>query len=617
MKKLFYLLMVLLLAACGSEKTANISSDTSTSMVTNSKTKITAQSVISQMEKGNYKEGELLVKFKSGVVKASSLKVHQAVGASVAKRFHIVPNLEHVKLQEGLSVKDAITQYMSDPNVEYAEPNYIRCASSIPPNDTYFNDQWALNNTGTYASGTPGADIKALDAWYISTGNPGVTIAVLDSGIDYNHQDLVGNIWRNPGETNCLDEVDNDGNGYVDDCKGWNFVDYNNDPMDDFGHGTHVAGIIGAKGDNGIGIAGVMWDVKLMPVKIYNADTTLTGSCTSIFAADEVAGIEYAVYNGAKIINASFHGEGYCNAEHDAIAVANTAKVLFVAAAGNGGDDGIGDNNDLDPVFPASYGDPKYGGLPNIISVAATDQNDQRASFSNFGPASVYVAAPGVYILSTILQDEYLDKDFNWGTSMAAPHVSGLAGLLYSYYDGIHNTQFDYSQIRATILRYVDIKPTLEGWIYTGGRINAYRALSSLLSPTSLTATAISQTQISLTWVANATGDDGYKVERKISGGSFTEIGTLPPRSSSYTDGSLTPNTTYIYKVKAYNNISESFFSNEASATTVIGGSGGGSSSGGGGSCSIGARQNPPTAIADLAVMLIPLIFVAIMRRRR
>jgi subtilisin family serine protease len=616
MKKLLYLLMVLLLAACGSEKTANISSDTSTSMITSSTTKITAQSVISQMEKGNYKEGELLVKFKSGVAKASSLKVHQAVGASVAKRFHIVPNLEHVKLQEGLSVKDAITQYMSDPNVEYAEPNYIKRALSRIPNDTYFGNQWALHNTGTYAGGTVDADIDAPEAWDISTGSSNIVIAVLDTGIDYSHADLAGNIWTNPGETNCANGGDDDGNGFIDDCRGWNFVDDNNDPMDDFGHGTHVAGIIGADGDNGIGVSGVMWNVRLMPLKVCDA----SGSCDT---ADEIAAIDYVVLmkNGGaniKAMNASFGGYGYSQAECDTIAEANTAGILLVAAAGNGGDDGIGDNNDLEPVFPASYGDPKYGGLPNIISVAATDQNDQMASFSNFGPTSVYVAAPGVYILSTILQDEYLDKDFNWGTSMAAPHVSGLAGLLYSYYDGIHNTQFDYSQIRATILRYVDTKPTLEGWIYTGGRINAYRALSSLLSPIGLTATATSQTQISLTWVANATGDDGYKVERKISGGSFTEIGTLPPRSSSYTDGSLTPNTTYTYRVKAYNNISESFFSNEASATTpVIGGSGGGSSSGGGGSCSIGARQNPPTAIADLAVMLIPLIFVAIMRRRR
>ncbi len=631
MKKLFYLLMVLLLAACGSEKTASISSDTSNSKVSSS-VKIDAQFILSQMEKGKYKEGELLVKFKSGVLTTSSLKLHQTIRASVAKSFKIVPNLDLVKLPKGLSVKDAVMQYMSDPNVEYAEPNYIRCASSLSPNDIYFNDQWALNNKGTYASGTAGADIKALDAWDISTGNTGITIAVLDSGIDYNHQDLVGNIWQNPGETDCLDGVDDDGNGYADDCKGWDFTtcaEYNidgscmttksedNDPMDDLGHGTHVAGIIGAKGNNLIGISGVMWNVKLMPVKIYNANSVLEGTCTSVFVSDEVAGIEYAVDNHAKIINASFHGEGYCDAEHDAIDAANTAEVLFIAAAGNGGVDGIGDNNDLEPVFPASYGDPKYSGLPNIISVAATDQNDRRASFSNYGLTSVHVAAPGVYVLSTLPQNlysDFSDKEFYDGTSMAAPHVSGLAGLLYSYYDGVHNTQFNLSLVRSAIFRTVDQLSLLKGWIQTGGRINAYKALSFLRTPTNLTATPISTTKISLTWSDNASGENGYKIERKISGGT-TEYIYRSADSSSFTDIGLTPNTTYTYRIKAYNDIAESFYSTpDVSATTLLTDPPANRESGG---CSIGARQNAPTAIADLAVMLLPLLIIAIMRRRR
>lgn len=158
MRKLFYLLMCLTLVACGSQKASNISSDTST--VTSS-AKMSAQSIVSQMETGKYREGELLVKFKSGVVKASSQKSHQAVGASVIKSYTLVRNLEHVRLPKGLSVKDAINQYMSDPNIEYAEPNYIRRVAAIIPNDTFFRDQWALLNTGQYAYGTAGADIKA------------------------------------------------------------------------------------------------------------------------------------------------------------------------------------------------------------------------------------------------------------------------------------------------------------------------------------------------------------------------------------------------------------------------------------------------------------------------
>lgn len=606
MKKLSYLLMILFLAACGSEKTASISSDTSKDT---SSAKITAQSIISQMEKGKYKDGELLVKFKSGVVATSSLKLHQTIRASVAKSFKIVPNLEHVKLPTGLSVKDAIMQYVSDPNVEYAEPNYIRCVSSIP-NDAYFRNQWALHNDGTYAGGTAGADIDAPEAWDISAGNPNIVIAVLDTGIDYSHEDLVTNIWTNTGETSCTDDTDNDGNGYKDDCKGWNFADGgNNDPMDDYGHGTHVAGIIGATGYNSIGIAGIMWDVQLMALKFLDSEGFGT-------VADEITGIQYAVAKGAKIINASFGSNEFSAAERDTIA--NSSQVLVIAAAGNGGDDGIGDNNDLEPVFPASYGDPKYGGLPNIISVAATDQNDRRVSFSNFGPNSVHVAAPGVYILSTIPQNMYMDKDFNFGTSMAAPHVSGLAGLLYSYYDGNHNTPlFNYSQVRKTILKCVDKKETLDGWIQTGGRINAYKAVASLRMPTNLTATPTSTTKISLTWSDNASCEDGYKVEKKVSGGAWAEIKSLQADSSSFIDTGLTPNTTYIYRVKAYNDIADSLYSTpDVSATTLLtdpsANNGGGS-----GGCSIGARQNTPTAIADLAVMLMPLLIIAIMRRRR
>ncbi len=462
MKKLLYLLMSLILvAASGINNSANSSTDNlkagaSTGM---DGIKVTAQSIISQMGRGNYKEGELLVKFKSGLVASSSLKVHKAVGASVIKRYTIVPELHHVQLPKGLSVQDAIQQYMSDPDVEYAEPNYMRCAS-VKPNDTYFGDQWALRNTGKYANGTRGADIKATKAWDIFAGDGSVIVAVLDSGIDYTHEDLAGNIWKNLGEINCSDGIDNDSNGFVDDCKGWNFVDNNNDPFDDLDHGTHVAGIIGAVGNNGVGTAGVMWDVQLMPVKIFDATTTLSGNCNSVFASDEIAGIQYAVNNGARVINASFHGEGFCLSEMNAISNADAHQVLFVAAAGN-----ESNNNDLAPAYPASYN------LPNIISVAATDQDDRRVPFSNFGLNSVHVAAPGVYILSTVpnnLFSDFSDKQFFAGTSMAAPHVSGLAGLLFSYYDGIYNTLFDHHQVRQTILNYADKKPTLDGWIQTG-----------------------------------------------------------------------------------------------------------------------------------------------------
>jgi subtilisin family serine protease len=298
--------------------------------------------------------------------------------------------------------------------------------------------------------------------------------------------------------------------------------------------------------------------------------------------------------------------------------------VLFVASAGNGDlVTRIGNNNDLTPHYPSSYN------LPNIISVAATDQNDRLASFSNFGPNSVHVGAPGVYILSTVPPSgasfsfcygyQYAGYDFCDGTSMAAPHVSGLAGLLYSYY-----TSFSMSQVRGTIFRYVDLLPSLAGRVKQNGRINAEQAVTALLTPTNLVATVQSSSQIRLTWTDNATGEDNYTVERKTPGGAFVSVATLGPNATTFTDSGLSASTTYIYRVKALNTVPAlSFSSNEASGTTPAPGAppppaaSSDSDGGGGGGCSIGARQNTATAMADLGVLLMPLLLIAILRRRR
>jgi len=652
--KIIYLFMVLFLVSCGSSTTSSLAPDSPKGV---SSPKVTVQSILSNMEQGRYKQGELLVRFKSGVLGASFLRTNQAVGAKTIKRYSAVPNLEHVKLPEGVSVRDAITKYMSDPNVEYAEPNFIRRAANVPNDRLFDPQQWALQNKGTFADGVVGADIKAPGAWDITVGSDGIIIAVLDTGIDLNHPDLAGNIWHNPGETSCVDLVDNESNGFIDDCTGWDFTtcaefavdgscvipkEQNNNPADDNGHGSHVSGIIGAVGNtDGTGIAGVMWTVKLLPLKVLNSFGE--GSVSDVIDA-----IEYVVTNvnkgvNIKAINASFGSTGFSSAEKDAIdnlrtAVndAGSAGVLFVASAGNAPSiNDTGTNDDITPVFPASYSNPTFGGLSNIISVAATDQQDRLASFSNYGMNSVQVAAPGVYILSSVPHgfafslctgSEFVGYDFCSGTSMAAPLVTGLVGLLYSFYDGTHDTRFSPAQVRGTILRYVDTvfndpdSPNLQslnGKIQSGGRINAFKAVSSLLIPTDLVATAQSSTQISLTWTDRATGEDGYYVERMPLGGSFVRIATLAPNATTFTDSGLSASTTYTYQVKAFNSIAESLPSAPPQSATTLAPDDPPSSDGGGGGCSIGARQNAPTAMADLGVLLMPLLLIAILRRRR
>ncbi|NWF99081.1 MAG: S8 family serine peptidase [Nitrospirae bacterium] len=552
MKKYFCLLICMFFIIAGIQNPANSSEKTSTVI----KPEFTVQSILSELDKGKYVKTEIYVKFKSGTSKESAKKIHQALKSTVIKKSTILGDVERVKLPEGLSVKDAIIQYMANPNVEYASPVFIRKAAGIAklmPNDEFFVDQWALRNIGKYVYGTKGADIDATYAWRVSTGNYGIIIAVIDTGVDYNHPDLYSNIWRNAPECNGLPGVDDDGNGYIDDCTGWNFVTCeswddteclipttgNNDPMDDYGHGTHVAGIIGAVGNNALGVTGVMWRTSIMPVRVLNQ----YGEGDD----DDIAeGIKYAVDNGAKVINASLGGYGTSPVLEDAIAYANSHGVLFVAAAGN-----ESNNNDINPVYPASY---PYS---NIISVAATDQDDHRVAFTNFGYASVDVGAPGVYIISTVptwMADYYGYGylDHYAGTSMAAPHVSGLAGLLYSYY-----YNFNYSQIKSMITTYVDVLPSLDGWVSSRGRINAFSSMSALWEPFDLKA-KIKGSYVELKWTDVAHAEQNTIIERKTEGGTYVTLATLGANVNSYTDTyGISEGVKYYYRVRLKNQIGE------------------------------------------------------------
>ncbi|MEW6417168.1 MAG: S8 family serine peptidase [Nitrospirota bacterium] len=756
---LFFLFILLSLFSCGRDSQFTNSNPSS---VYSDKNIQTDGSIAKRGMAARYVPGEVLVKFKTGTSASRVHVLNNALGAVKIKEIEHI-GVHRIKLPHKMSVEDAVKYYKAEPDVEYAEPNYIVKKATIP-NDPDFSKLWGLNNTGQI--GTTDADIDAPEAWDITTGSNDVIIAVIDTGVAYNHPDLAENIWINTEEQNGTPGSDDDGNGYIDDIYGWDFIDNDGYPEDYDSHGTHVSGTIAAKGNNEIGIAGVMWLAKIMPIRFLG----VSGWGDTGKAAEAIV---YAADNGARIINASWGSRGYSQALYEAIEYAQSKNVLFVAAAGN-----EGNNNDTNPFYPASYN------LTNIISVAATDYNDKLASFSNYGANSVDLAAPGVDIYSSIplfiydppitvysekfdsasgelpllgwsrggtnstwavttgtgidntnsLEDspggdylpntnswagymtpitsvknnrytlsfkwrghidptiyDYLDINYspdgiNWdwadrtngnnsnftqyitreitaaadfynsfyfgfglesdsisnydgvyiddvvltrepisisgynyesygGTSMVAPHVSGVAGLILSLNPGL-----SYSQVKDIILNTVDTIPSLSGITMTGGRVNAMNALQNALPPTapgSLSASAISSSQIDLSWTDNSSNETGFKIERKVdAGGTYSEIATVGANITTNSDTGLSASTTYYYRVSAYNVAGDSSYSNEVSVTTPEEGTEEGKGSGGG-ACSIGMVHSYQTAVADTIVLITPLLIILIIKRFR
>ncbi|MDD1725177.1 MAG: S8 family serine peptidase, partial [Methanospirillum sp.] len=391
-----------------------------------------------------------------------------AIGAETIDDFSAegLTGLQSVDLNGTMSVKEAINELEASPYVAYAEPNYI-ISLSLPetepagndtdsdisalsyPNDPKYADQWGLSNTGQ-TGGKSGDDISASGAWDVTTGSSDIVVAVIDTGVDYTHSDLAANIWTNPGEI-AGNGKDDDGNGYVDDLHGYDFINNDNDPMDDNGHGTHCAGVIGAVGNNGVGIAGINWKVKIMPLKFLRADGT--GDTASSLNA-----IAYARKMGADVISCSWGGTAKSQALEDAISSTNA---VFACASGN---EGV--NTDVTGHYPSGFTEDQ------IISVAASDENDGIPSFSNYGATTVDVAAPGVAILSTYPGSKGYEYVKMKGTSMATPHVAGLAALLLAK-DG----SLSPSTVKSKIMSSVDTLTAFSGKCVSGGRIDMAKAL--------------------------------------------------------------------------------------------------------------------------------------------
>ncbi|MDP9291901.1 MAG: S8 family serine peptidase [Verrucomicrobiota bacterium] len=399
----------------------------------------------------------LLVKFRDEVAPAEREAAHGRAGTKLLKRFEHLHNIEVRQVSPGKSVEQTISDYDATGLVEYAEPDYEFKASLAPNDPSYLNgSQWDLNNTGQN-SGVVDADVDGPEAWNVRTSAASVVVAVIDSGGRYTHQDLAANMWRNPGET-AGNGVDDDHDGYTDDVFGINTVKGTGNPNDDNGHGTHVSGTIGAIGNNGLGVAGVAWNVKLMECKFL--DSTGSG-----YTSDAITCIDYARQHGAQIINNSWGGGGYSQALYDAIAQLRTAGIIFVVAAGNDAT-----NNDTTPTYPANYN------LDNIVSVAATTRTDALATYSNYGANTVALAAPGSGITSTYNSGDAAYTAMS-GTSMAAPHVTALFALLKAQFPAE-----SYLQLIQRAMSSVDQLPSLTGKVKGGGRINLYKALTGAAS---------------------------------------------------------------------------------------------------------------------------------------
>ena len=403
-----------------------------------------------------YRSDRILIQPKRALSPTALASFHEALKVDVLQTFEAMGRLQVLRVPEGQTAPGLISQYQQSGLVEFAELDFLIQAAATNPNDPKYLDGtlWGLNNAGQNG-GAADADIDGPEAWDVLTSASNVVVAVLDTGVRYTHEDLAANMWVNP----------NDGG------HGLNALTGTNDPNDDNGHGTLMAGIIGAVGDNGIGVVGVAWRVQIMAAKCL--DSAGSGS-----ASDLIVCIDYARTNGARIINASLDSPGFSLSLSNAIYAARNDGIIFVASAGNGPPSV---NVDLTPRYPACYE------IDNIVSVAYTDRNDALGFLSNYGATNVDLAAPGDQIHSTYKTSDasYYPPSFLnvAGTSYAASYVTGALALMLAKYPGE-----THPQIIARLLNATDALPALAGKCVTGGRLNLRKALSPPISLTSIPA---------------------------------------------------------------------------------------------------------------------------------